>query len=275
MNYTYNVDFSMPAERDKATFEREYHEAAKVLDSQKRIFEQGQRFDPQTFNKLFEKNQAEAKKKREEPEQVQELVSGKTPYTELDSNITNNISNLNLANYDIYEQMGSGNPTFSKEEIQRIKKEPSKQMDKLSKSEMDKLISQRNSAKMEYNTEKLSGPLSYDYLPNGEAIKKQINSNPVKNYNYNPQDIYNMGSQEAPLHAHTHMAQPHAQPTNVFNGQYTAPQPQQNQYMNIQDLIIQIKDYEIKELKMRQEIDKLRQDNNKLKAMVKKLQKQQ
>jgi cell division protein FtsB len=68
-----------------------------------------------------------------------------------------------------------------------------------------------------------------------------------------------------------------AQPTNVFNGQYTAPQqqPQQNQYMNIQDLIIQIKDYEIKELKMRQEIDKLRQDNNKLKAMVKKLQKQQ
>ena len=272
MNYTYNVDFSMPAERDKATFEREYHEAAKVLDSQKRIFEQGQRFDPQTFNKLFEKNQAEAKKKREEPEQVQELVSGKTPYTELDSNITNNISNLNLANYDIYEQMGSGNPTFSKEEIQRIKKEPSKQMDKLSKSEMDKLISQRNSAKMEYNTDKLSGPLSYDYLPNGEAIKKQINSNPVKNYNYNPQDIYNMGSQEAHApHAHTY-----AQPTNVFNGQYTAPQPQpQNQYMNIQDLIIQIKDYEIKELKMRQEIDKLRQDNNKLKAMVKKLQKQQ
>jgi len=245
-NYVYDINAHLNVDRDKATYEREYAESIKILEHQKPIFGKNEAFDSNAFNKLF----LEKKGKHEHQEEVQELVSSRTPYTELDTNLTNNITDLHHADYDIYNRLPLQVNKFTQEEINNAKRDKIQPVQKMSKSEMDKLIAQRNQTKFEYNTEPMKKTINqYEKVNKAEMDKllAQRNSGGHAASHNN-----SVGHNEMPFNNNIHSQ------TNITQDNY-------------HELIIQIKNHEISELKYKQEIAELQKIIKKQKKLIQKL----
>lgn len=241
-NYVYDINAHLNVDRDKATYEREYAESIKILEHQKPIFGKNEAFDPNAFNRLF----LEKKGKHEHQEEVQELVSSRTAYTELDTNLTSNITDLHHADYDIYNRLPLQVNKFTSEEINNAKRDKIQPVQKMSKSEIDKLIAQRNQTKFEYNT---------------EPMKKTINQ-------YEKVNKTEMDKLLAQRNSGGHGGASHNNGANY--NEIPAPGITITQD-NYHELIIQIKNHEISELKYKQEIAELQKIIKKQKKLIQKL----
>lgn len=162
-NFTYNIDDSVFKERNKGDYEREYQDATKlVLEQQKPIFKDS-KFDANVFNRLFVQNnkQAHALQSGVLNGDIEEMTSTSAMYTEIDTGNTHNITSMGHASFSMFEDAGEPH-VFTKEEIKKAKKQPADKVSKLSTAEINNLISKRNSEKLEFNTEPMKKPLTYD-----------------------------------------------------------------------------------------------------------------
>ena len=209
--YTYDIENLDIPDRQEADYRREYAQVTAEAEGIVPMFNEGQ-FDNQTFHKVFVHMQEQHKEQCQDVEEYGDPVPSTShdivPYTDINDPKGNNVQNTYNQAYNTHQ-----NPEgFQKDYLEMIKQRPDIAVDKgMSQSEIRRRMNQYQSAKLEYNKEKLitDQTVALQNVPGLESAKSdrlmmeqrmrlQNDMRPAKQFNAGVDNFDRMLSLRAP-----------------------------------------------------------------------------
>lgn len=157
--YVYNVDDSVYKERTRADFER--HNAAVTAEAESITPMFRNRFDNNTFNRMFEKMKSQHKTHTGEVEEYKEpepmTGTALIPYSDVNKmSNTSNLTSLGHADINVYDKMHKNPSKFDNTELSRMgKMKDITNAEPLDQGTAKKRISDYNGMKLQYNKDPL------------------------------------------------------------------------------------------------------------------------